>query len=317
MRTLVAAIICSLPLCALAQTAQTAPPWSKGANAPAGDKGLVFHVDDIDNVPDLHGNPQDAKLVLYIGGNQFFVMPRLIAGFTRQHPELAGHIFYETLPPGILRKQMAAGNTITLGNLTLHTVPDVYEAGANVLDEMRQHNQVDHVVRYTTNTLEIMVAAGNPKHITGLKDLAAPSVRVSMPNIETEGVAKQIQNSLRKAGGDDLVRIVYEQNVHAGTTFLTQVHHRQTPMRILAGQSDAGVVWTSEILFQQKIGNPIAGVRIPDSQNTVGVYAAGMVANAPHAPAAEAWLDYLQSPEAQAAYAEFGFRPYVASAKHP
>ena len=66
------------------------------------------------------------KLVLYIGGNQFFVMPRLIAGFTKQFPELAGHIFYETLPSGILRKQMDANNTITLGNLTLHAVPDVY-----------------------------------------------------------------------------------------------------------------------------------------------------------------------------------------------
>jgi molybdate transport system substrate-binding protein len=314
LRTLVAAVLCSLPLCA---SAQNAPPWSKGTNAPAADKGLVFHVDDVDNVPDLHGNPQDAKLVLYIGGNQFFVMPRLIAGFTKQHLELAGHIFYETLPPGILRKQMDAGNTITLGNLTLHAVPDVYEAGANVLDDMHQHNQVDHVVRYTTNTLEIMVATGNPRHITGLKDLAAADVRVSMPNIETEGVAKQIQDSLRKAGGDDLVRTVYEEKAHTGTTFLTQVHHRQTPMRILAGQSDAGVVWTSEILFQQKIGNPIAGVPIPDSQNTVGVYAAGMVANAPHAAAAVAWLDYLRSSEAQAAYAEFGFRPYVASEKHP
>jgi ABC-type Fe3+ transport system substrate-binding protein len=212
---------------------------------------------------------------------------------------------------------MAAGNTITLGNLTLHVVPDVYEAGANVLDEMHRQNAVDHVVRYTTNTLEIMVAAGNPKHITGLKDFAAPTMRVSMPNIETEGVAKQIQDSLRKAGGDDLVRTVYEEKARAGSTFLTQVHHRQTPMRILSGQSDAGVVWTSEILFQQKIGNPIAGVPIPDSQNTTGIYAAGMVANAPHAAAATAWLDYLQSPAAQAAYAEFGFKPYTPTEKRP
>jgi ABC-type Fe3+ transport system substrate-binding protein len=255
--------------------------------------------------------------VLYIGGNQFFVMPRLIAGFTRQHPELEGRIFYETLPPGILRKQMEAGNTITLGNLTLHVLPDVYEAGANVLDEMSQHNLVGHVIRYTTNNLQIMVAVGNPKHIDGLKDLAAPGVRVSMPNIETEGVAKLIQDSLRKAGGDELVRSVYEEKAHAGSTFLTQVHHRQTPMRILAGQSDAGVVWTSEILFQQKIGNPVAGVAIPAEQNSPGVYAAGLVANAPHAAAAVAWLEYLQSPEAQAAYAEFGFKPYVPGDKHP
>jgi hypothetical protein len=26
---------------------------------------------DVDNVPDLHGNPTEAKLVIFIGGNQF------------------------------------------------------------------------------------------------------------------------------------------------------------------------------------------------------------------------------------------------------
>ena len=48
---------------------QTAPPWSKGANDPAAQKGYVFRVTDVDNVPDLHGNPCDAKLVIFIGGN--------------------------------------------------------------------------------------------------------------------------------------------------------------------------------------------------------------------------------------------------------
>jgi hypothetical protein len=291
--------------------AQSYPPWSQGRNDPARDKGFVFHVEDIDNVPDLHGNPADARLVLFIGGNQFFVLPRLIAGFEKKHPELAGHIFYETLPPGSLRKQMAEDDTLTLGNLTLRVVPDVYEAGAQVLEEMQKQHQVDLVVKYTTNDLEIMVGAGNPMHIQSLKDLAAPSIRLSMPNAENEGVAKQIADSLRKAGGEALNHIVYDGKVQTGTTFLTQIHHRQTPMRILSGKSDAGVVWTSEVKFQQKIGSAIAGVSIPSSQNTTAVYAAGRIQNAPHAAAAAAWLEYLQSEEAQAAYSEFGFKPYI------
>ena len=45
MRTIALAATLFLPLCALAQTA---PPWSAGANDPASTKGLVFHVDDID-----------------------------------------------------------------------------------------------------------------------------------------------------------------------------------------------------------------------------------------------------------------------------
>lgn len=310
--------VCALGQSSPPQTAppQTAPPWSKGANDPAPQKGLVFHVEDVDNIPDLHGNPEDAKLVLFIGGNQFFVLPRLIAGFEKQHPELAGHIFYETLPPGILRKQMEQNNTITLGNLTLHVVPDVYEAGARVLDEMQTQGKAKQVVRYATNNLEIMVAAENPKHIKSLKDLGDPAVRLSMPNPETEGVARQVADSLRKAGGDSLVHTVYELKVKSGGTFLTQIHHRQTPMRILEGKSDAGVVWASEVKFQQKAGNPIAGIAIPDAENTIAIYAAGVVVGSPHPAAAAAWLAYLQSDEAQAAYAEFGFKPYVADRVH-
>jgi hypothetical protein len=75
--------------------------------------------------------------VLFIGGNQFFVLPQLIAGFEGLHPELKGKISYETLPPGILRKQIDAAGVVTLGNLSLSIRPDVFEAGAQVLHTMQ------------------------------------------------------------------------------------------------------------------------------------------------------------------------------------
>jgi hypothetical protein len=291
------------------KASQKFPPWSGGANNPAAEKGYVFHVPDVDNVPDLHGNPANAKLVLFIGGNQFFVLPQLIAGFVQQHPELRGRIFYETLPPGILRRQMAAGGALTLGNLTLQVQPDVYEAGARVLREMAAKQQVEGVTEYATNTLAIMVPAGNPKSIRGLQDLGRPGLRLSMPNPQWEGVANQIANSLRKAGGEPLYQSVYKTKVAEGSTVLTEIHHRQTPMRIMAGQADAGVTWASEVAFQKSVGNPIGGVDIPAAQNTTAVYAGGVVKDAPHAAAARAWLAYLKTPAAQQAYRRFGFGP--------
>lgn len=294
---------------------QVMPPWSGGRNDPAASKGFVFGVPDVDNVPDLHGDPIGAKLVLFVGGNQFFMMPRLIAGFEKLHPELAGHIFYETLPPGVLVKQMKAGNTITLGNLTIDIAPDVYEAGANAVARMKQSGEVGEVVEYTTNDLEIMVAAGNPKHIASLKDLARADVRVALPNPELEGIGKQVQAALKKSGGDALETEVYQTRVAQGGVVLTQIHHRQTPMRILTKQSDAGVVWTSEVLFQQKLRNPIEGVKIPAEINAPATYAAAVVKGAPHREAARAWVEYLKSDEAQAAYREFGFRPVPAESK--
>ena len=290
-------------------SAQQAPPWSQGKNNPAADQGYVFQVDDVDNVPDLHGNPVGAQLVLFIGGNQFMVLPDLIEGFEKQHPELRGRIFYETLPPGILRRQMEHDGILTLGNLTLQAHADVYEAGARVLAEMEQNRQVEKPVHYASNQLEIMVHAGNPRGIRALQDLGRDEVRLSMPNPAWEGVARQIEDSLRKAGGDALVRKVMDAKVKDGTTYLTHIHHRQTPMRILDGRSDAGVTWSSEVRFQEKIGNPISGVAIPASENATAIYAAGALRDAPHAAAARAWVGYLGSQEAQAIYRKFGFGP--------
>ena len=73
---------------------QSTPSWSKGKNDPAAGNGFVFQVPDVDNVPDLHGNPEGAKLVLFIGGNQFFVLPELIVAFEKQHADLRGHIHF-------------------------------------------------------------------------------------------------------------------------------------------------------------------------------------------------------------------------------
>ena len=262
----------------------------------------------MDNVPDLHGNPSDAKLVIFIGGNQFFVLPQLITAFEHHHPELKGHIFYETLPPGILRKQIAADDAITLGNLTIQVRPDVYEAGPRELSEMEQHGQIKGVVQYATNNLEIMVPAGNPKGIQSLKDLGREEIRLSMPNPQWEGVANQIGASLRKAGGEKLYQSVYQDKVKDGTTVLTEIHHRQTPMRIMTGQADAGVTWASEVRFQESIGNPIQGIVIPANQNTTATYAGAVMADAPHADVAAEWLAFLKSQQAQALYHKYGFR---------
>jgi ABC-type molybdate transport system substrate-binding protein len=290
-----------------AMAAQQAPPWSHGRNNPAADKGYVFQVEDVDNVPDLHGNPAGAQLVLFIGGNQFMVLPDLVAGFEKLHPELRGHIFYETLPPGILRRQMEHNGILTLGNLTLQTHADVYEAGARVLAQMEQQGQVEKPLHYASNQLEIMVHAGNPLGIRSLRDLGRKEIRLSMPNPAWEGVTRQIEDSLRKAGGDELVSKVMDAKVKDGSTFLTHIHHRQTPMRILRKESDAGVTWSSEVRFQEKIGNPISGVAIPAGENTTAVYAAAVLRDAPHAAEARAWVAYLKTERAQAIYRKFGF----------
>jgi ABC-type molybdate transport system substrate-binding protein len=289
------------------------PPWQHGANDPAVQRGFTFTVPEVDDLADFHGNPENARLVIYVGGNYYFAMAPLVRAFEAMHPRLRGRIYYETLPPGILIRQMMHHDTITVGNMTWRAVPDVYAAGKlKVLALVRKHLLVPPVVPYVTNDLAIMIPKGNPGHVRGLRSLGRPRLRLSMPNPAWEGVARQIKISLIKAGGRRLEREVYGTKVRDGETILTHIHHRQTPLYLMQGLADAGVTWKSEAIFQEEIGHPISYVRIPARENTVAIYAAAEVRDAPHPRAARAWLKFLRTRRALRIFEHYGFKPYRA-----
>ena len=275
------------------------PPWQHGANNDAVDPGFDFTVPEVDVLADFHGEVIDPKLVLFVGGNYFFAMAPLVKAFEAEHPEYKGRIYWETIPPGLLVKQIKAGGTITVGNMTWTAKPDVYLAGLmKVRGLVSDGLLTGTVVPYVTNNLTIMVPKGNPKHVTGLADLAKPGLRLAMPNPEFEGIARQIKMSLTKVGGEALATTVYETKVKDGSTILTHIHHRQTPLFLMQGLADAGVTWQSEALFQEQVGHPIQHVAIPDVDNATAVYAGAEVAGAPHPEAAKTWLAFIHSGQA-------------------
>jgi len=160
-----------------------------------------------------------------------------------------------------------------------------------------------------TNTLTIMVPRDNPAHITGLADLGQPGVRLAMPNPAFEGIARQIKQSLTRAGGDALVSAVYDRKVTDGSTVLTQIHHRQTPLFLMQGLADAGVTWQSEALFQEQAGHAIGHIDIPEAENSTAIYAGAEVNGAAHPDAARAWLAFIRSPDALKIFERYGFKP--------
>jgi molybdate transport system substrate-binding protein len=291
------------------------PPWQHGENNDAVSRGLSFTVPQVDDLADFHGVVSDPKLVLYVGGNYFFAMAPLVAAFEEQHPEFKGKIYWETLPPGLLEKQIEAGGTITSGNMTWTAKPDAYLAGLKKVQGLIDQGVLTGpAVPYVTNTLTIMVPAGNPGHVKGLSDLGRADLHLAMPNPEFEGIARQIEASLKKAGGDALATTVYKTKVADGTTVLTHIHHRQTPLFLMEGRAQAGVTWQSEAIFQEQVGNPITHVDIPSAQNTTAIYAGAEVKGAAHAEAARLWLSFIHSPTALSIFERYGFKPYAGAA---
>lgn len=297
-----------------AKAPEPAPPWQHGRNDDAGHHGLELTVPDADNLADFHGSPDHPLLSLYVGGNYYFAMAPLVKAFEAKYPEYRGRLYWETIPPGLLVRQIRAGGTVTVGNMTWTVRPDVYLAGLLAVQKQIGAGLLrSPAVPYVTNTLAIMVAAGNPRRISGLSDLGRSSLRLAMPNPEFEGIARQIKASLVKAGGEALERQVYYTKVEQGTTELTHIHHRQTPLWIMQGWVDAGVTWQSEAIFQERAGHPISHVDIPAGENTTAVYAAAIVKGAPHAKAAQRWLDFIRSDQALGIFERYGFKPYEAS----
>lgn len=300
MKKILAAIIflSTFIVTANAQDHRYDPPW----NTPPESK-VMFTIPGVDNVPDLFGDINDPQLVIFFAGNQFMCIDDLLAAFKKQYPQYQ-RIFAETLPPGILAKQLAGGS-LTVGNMRITLQPDVYTAGKNRIDQMNEY--FSDTVVYAYNKLAIMAQAGNPKNIKGLRDLARSDVRVSMPNPEWEGIGKRIEEAYVKAGGDELKNTIMVTKVKDSTTYLTEIHHRQTPMRILYNQSDGAPVWYSEVFYQQKINHPVAMVSIPANENIKATYMAGLMKKAPHPQAAKDFMKFLTSDMAKSIYKKYGF----------
>lgn len=258
-----------------------------------------------------------ADVNLWLAGNQFFAMPTVIGRFQSQHPGVSVGLM--TLPPGLILKAIQAGGWSYQGQ-RLAIDPDLY--GTVSVEQLRATGLIRDYIIYMHNALELMVARGNPKHVSNLADLARPDLRVALPNPLTEGIMTFYAKPL-------LVRLGLWKTLSPGAdcadcdptprVHFTTVHHREIPARIAGGQSDVGLVWHTETVAAIAAGMPVQGVPLPDDQNAASqvAYVAGILQDTRHAAAASALLGFLVSDAGQSAYAEFGFRPATLAERTP
>ena len=268
-----------------------------------------------DRGDDLHnlGLADSADLVLFVAGNQFMVMTELLGVFQSQHLEIK-RIFYETLPPGLELKQILAGGALFADRL-IDVRPDVYasvsESAMKQLEEKDLISAGDYFL-YLHNRIVLMVPAGNPAHIKSVQDLARSEVRISQPNPEYEDIAFHIMEMYRDAGGENLLRQIMDIKRAEGTTILTTVHHRETPLRIGKGEVDVGPVWATEIKHAQQKNLPVDVVdpgEDLDQREKINYYICGLKGSANPENGAK-FLEFIKSSVAQGIYEKYGFIPH-------
>ncbi len=251
-----------------------------------------------------------AGVILWVAGNQFFAMDDVVGSYRKQHP--AASVGLITLPPGLLLQAIKAGGW-TYDGATYRGRPDIY-ASVNLghLRQLKAAGLMRDYMTYMHNELQIMVAKGNPRHIAGIKDLARADVRTSMPNPVNEGIMQFYARKVLERNGIWDTISGGKECVSCQTTannWFTAVHHRETPLRIKAGQSDAGIVWKTEVLAALRDGAAVEAVELPeaDSLRSEVSYAIGVLTGARHGDATQSFLAFLRSAEGQETYAKYGF----------
>jgi molybdate transport system substrate-binding protein len=279
---------------------------------------LAYPVIPADRGDDLHNLEfaDSADLVLFVAGNQFMVMKELLGAFQSQYPDIK-RIFYETLPPGLELKQILAGGALFTDKL-IDVRPDVYasvsEAAMKQL-EAKDLIYAENYFLYLHNRIVLMVPEGNPARINSVQDLGRSEVRISQPNPEYEDIAFHIMDMYRDAGGETLVHRIMEAKRAEGTTILTTVHHRETPLRIEKREVDVGPVWATEIRHAQQNNLPVDVVDPGeglDQREKINYYICPLKGSANPENGAK-FLQFIKSSRAQGIYEKYGFAPHFST----
>jgi molybdate transport system substrate-binding protein len=129
---------------------------------------------------------------------------------------------------------------------------------------------------FATNTLAIIVEAGNPLGIVDLADLTDPELIVVScdPSVPIGAYTQQVLD----AAAVEIPFDSYEENV------------RSVAAKVELGEADAGIVYASDVTAA---GRAAAGVAIPPELNVLAEYPIAVTAEAANPVAAEAFSEFV------------------------
>jgi len=201
---------------------------------------------------------------------------------------------FQTAHPGTTVQFNFAGSPTLVTQIEQGAAADVFaSADTTNMDKLKTDGfTADSSQVFAHNKLEIVVAAGNPKGITGLADLAKPGLIyiTAAPTVPAGKYALQI---LASAG----VKVTPK-------SLETDVKSVVSKMEL--GEADAGIVYVTDV---KAAGSKVTGVPIPDSVNVIATYPIVSVKGAKNSNLANAFVAYVLSAEGQATMQSFGFLP--------
>lgn len=200
--------------------------------------------------------------------------------FMTDHPDVTVEL--NLAGSSALREQILAGApSDVFASANQSNMDQVVEGGAAETSEI-----------FATNTLEIVVPAGNPGDVDGLDDFANPDLLIGLCAAEVP-CGEFGREALANAG----VTPAQDTDEPDVRSLLTKV---------AAGELDAGIVYTSDVLAA---GDDVEGIEIPDDVNVIAEYPIAVLTASGSPEVADAFVGYLLSDDGQAILATWGFGP--------
>lgn len=141
-----------------------------------------------------------------------------------------------------------------------------------------------------TNTLQLVVPAGNPGGVTGLADLADRSLVVALcdPSVPCGSAAVSLLKRADVAASID----TFDDDVRAVLT------------RVVLGEVDAALVYRTDVIAA---GDAVEGIEVAEAADVVNRYPVAVLSTAPHRVAAQEFVDFLTSPDGREVFERAGF----------
>lgn len=169
---------------------------------------------------------------------------------------------------------------------------DVYASadGANMTKLTDAGGNAGDPQVFATNSLQIIVEAGNPKGITGVADLANPDIIyvTCAPEVPIGKYGAQVLTN----AGVTVTPASLEENVKGIVT------------KVTLGEADAGIVYITDVTAA---GDQAEGVDIPADINVTATYPIVVTKEAPNADGGQAFVDFVLGEQGQKIMASYGF----------
>jgi molybdate transport system substrate-binding protein len=201
---------------------------------------------------------------------------------------------FEAANPGVTVKFNYNGSSSLATSITQGAPADVFASAApSNMKTVTDASLASGTPKdFATNTGEIMVEKGNPKHIKSVSDLANPAVKVVVcaPAVP----CGQVATAIFKNAGVTVKPVSEETNVGGVVT------------KITLGEADAGMVYVTDVKANE---GKATGVTIPANENDTTEYPIAELKDAPNTAGAAAFISYVLGTKGQAVLASFGFQP--------